>query len=168
MSTDPNYLKRYDKMELTYNGNAADVADTTSIDYFSIPIALKVYQGGPTGTVEGSLGASSAAAVLNAVKNLTSPANGAVVTDASGNFIRAIGPSSYPPTGGLPASPYNNFNDYLTYLNTTYAPAHGNVVATIEGYFGGVGSSPTTLQTKGQNYDFTVTTDARQRSHLNG
>ena len=143
VSSDPNYLKQYDKMELTYDGNPADVADTTSIDYFSIPIALKVYQGGPTGTLKGTINASSVATTVSALRNATPTPGAAIVTNGS-TFIRAIGPSAYPPTGGLPASPYNNFSDYLTYLQSTYAPAHGGTVATIEGYFGGVGSNPTT------------------------
>jgi autotransporter-associated beta strand protein len=168
VASDPNYYKQYDKMELTYNGNPADVADTTSIDYFSIPIALKVYNNGSSGTLEGSIRAPSTAAVLNAVTNLTTPAGAAIVTNSGGRFVRAIGPSVYPPTGGLPASPYNNFADYLNYLSNTYAPAHNGVVATIEGYFGGVGPSPTTVQTMGQTYDFTVTTDAQKDLILTG
>ena len=105
VSTDPNYLKRYDKMELTYDGNAADVADTTSIDYFSIPMSLKVFHGGPSGSLEGSIGSSSTAVTAAALKNVTPTTGGAIVTDGSGNFVRAIGPGAYPPAGGLPASP---------------------------------------------------------------
>ena len=165
---DANYYKRYDKVELTYYGNAADVADTTSIDYFSIPVALKVYQGGPNGTVKGTIRASSTTDTVNAVRNTTPTPGAAIVTDSGGNFVRAIGPGVYPPTGGLPASPYDNFSHYLTYLQGTYAPAHGNVVATVKGYFGGVGPAPTTPQTKGQNYDFSVTTDAAKDLILTG
>ena len=146
--SDANYTKRYDKVELTYFGNAADVADTTSIDYFSIPVGLEVYQGGTAGTLRGTIRAASTAATLAAVRTATPTPGAAVVTDAAGNFVRAIGPGVYPPTGGLPASPYDNFGSYLTYLHDTYAPAHAGTVATIEGYFGGVGSNPTTAQTK--------------------
>ena len=165
---DANYRKRYDKIELTTYGNAADVADTTSIDYFSIPVALKARQGGVNGAVRGTIGASDTTTTVNAVRGTTPTPGANVVTDASGNFVRAIGPGVYPPTGGLPASPYDNFSHYLTYLGTTYAPAHDNVVAHIKGYFGGVGPSPTTPATKGQNYDFTVTTNANHDLILTG
>jgi hypothetical protein len=167
-SSDPNYFDRYDKMELTYNGNAADVADTTSLDYFSIPMTLKVYKGGAAGTLKGTINSSSTTTTVAALKNLTSVAGAAVVTDSKGNFVRVLAPGIYPPTGGLPASPYNNLSNYLTYLHGTYAPAHGGVVATIEGHFGGVGPSPTTAVTQAQNYDFTATMDAARDIILTG
>jgi len=166
--SDPNYYDRYDKMELTYDGNPADVADTTSIDYFSIPMTLNVYQGGTSGTLEGTINSSSTAATVVALRNDTPTPGAAIVTDASGNFVRAIGPSVYPPPGGLPASPYDNFSEYLTYLQSTYAPAHGNVVATIAGTFAGVGSSPTTPATMRQTYDFTATLDSSKDITLTG
>ena len=162
---DANYRKRYDKVELTYYGNAADVADTTSIDYFSIPVAMKVYKGS---TLKGTLKASDTTTTVNAVRGTTPTPGAAIVKDSAGNFVRAIGPGVYPPTGGLPASLYDNLGGYLKYLGDTYAPAHDNVVAHIKGYFGGVGPNPTTPQTKGQNYNFTVTTDANRDLILTG
>ena len=162
---DANYYKHYDKVELTYYGNAADVADTTSIDYFSIPVAMKVFKGA---TLKGSIKSSNTTTTLNAVSATTPTPGAAVVRDGGGNFVRAIGPGVYPPTGGLPASPYDNLGGYLTYLRDSYAPAHNNVVARIKGYFGGVGPSPTTPQTKGQNYDFAVTTNASRDLILTG
>ncbi|MDP1897850.1 MAG: hypothetical protein Q8K43_08190, partial [Sulfurimicrobium sp.] len=36
--TDPNFFLRYDKMEMTFTGSPSDVADLTSIDYWSIPM----------------------------------------------------------------------------------------------------------------------------------
>ncbi|MDB5326849.1 MAG: hypothetical protein JWM57_2418, partial [Phycisphaerales bacterium] len=165
---DANYTKRYDKMEMTYFGNPADVADTSSIDYFSIPMTVKVFKGGPAGTLKGTLKSSSTATTLAALRTLTPTPDAAVVKDSGGNFVRAIGPGVYPPTGGLPASPYDNLGGYLTYLHDNYAPAHGGTVARIKGYFGGVGPAPTTPQTKGQNYDFTVTTNANRDLILTG
>ncbi|HEY0603254.1 MAG TPA: beta-1,3-glucanase family protein [Herpetosiphonaceae bacterium] len=60
---------------------------------------------------------------------LTNPASG-LVTDASGNFVRIIGPNTYPPFGepaqnlppGLPFTPYNTFLDYFQYLIDTFGP----------------------------------------------
>ncbi len=165
---DPNYLKRYDKLELTYHGNPADVADTTSIDYFSIPMQLNVYQGGTSGTLKGSLLASPTATTVGAVRGLTPTPDAAVVTDGGGNFVRVIGPSAYPPSPGLPASPYENFDAYLTDVRDSYAPAHGGTAATIKGHFGGVGPAPVTPETMPQDYDFTVTIDAQKNLLLTG
>ncbi|MBX9652157.1 hypothetical protein K2Y11_00915 [bacterium] len=165
---DPNYHKRYDKIELTYNGNAADVADTTSIDYFSIPIELNVYQGGLNGTLKGSLSASPTKKTVDAVKSLTPTPGSAVVTDGNGEFVRVIAPNAYPPSPGLPASPYDNFDPYLTYLRDSYSPSHGGVIATIAGHFNGVGPAPVTMQTKGQDYQFTATIDSSKNIILTG
>lgn len=41
--TDPNFFLRYDKMEMTFTGSPNDVADLTSIDYWSIPMTLNTY-----------------------------------------------------------------------------------------------------------------------------
>lgn len=166
--SDPNYHKRYDKIELTYNGNAADVADTTSIDYFSIPIELNVYQGGINGTLKGSLAASPVKTTVDAVKSLTPTPGAAVVSDGNGEFVRVIAPNAYPPSPGLPASPYDNFDSYLTYLRDSYSPSHGGVIATIAGRFNGVGPAPVTPQTTGQDYQFTATIDASKNIILTG
>lgn len=166
--SDPNYFKRYDKIELTYNGNAADVADTTSIDYFSIPIELNVYQGGVNGTLKGSLTASPTKTTVEAVKALTPTPGAAVVTDGSGHFVRVIAPNAYPPSPGLPASPYDSFDSYLSYLRDSYSPSHSGVTATIAGHFNGVGPAPVTAQTMGQDYQFTVTIDASKNITLSG
>lgn len=167
-SADPNYYKRYDKVELTYHGNAPDVADTTSIDYFSIPLEMNVYRGGTSGTLVSSLSASPTDKTLNAVRTLTSPDDASVVRDASGNFVRVIGPSAYPPSPGLPTSHYDNFDDYLTYARDSYAPAHGGTLATIKGHFGGVGPAPVTPQTRRQDYHFTATIDGQKNITLSG
>ena len=48
--TDVNFFLRYDKMELTFNGSPNDVADLTSIDYWSIPISLETSLNGIIGS----------------------------------------------------------------------------------------------------------------------
>jgi hypothetical protein len=163
--SDANYLRRYDKMEMTYSGGKYDVADTTSMDFFSIPIALKARKGG---AIVASVSASPADPVKAALAAITDPAGGALVKDGSGNFVRIIGPGIYPPPPGLPASPYDNFTSYLTYLRDVYAPKHGGVVAKVQGLFGGVGENPTTDVTKRQDYDFTATIDADLNIMLRG
>jgi hypothetical protein len=156
----PDYYDRYDKVELTYTGAPADVADTTSIDYFSIPVTLNAYSGGASGKLVASVTGNATNTIVAALNKVTTPLKGAEVRTGSGAFVRVIGPGQYPPPPGLPASPYDNFDSYVTYLAKTYGPAHGNVVATVKGHFAGVGSSPTTPQTKPQDYDFTVAVDA--------
>jgi hypothetical protein len=161
--SDPNYHKRFDKLELTYTPAPADVADTTSIDYFSIPLELRVYDGGTSGKLVGSVTASVADKIVTALSAVTTPAGKAVVKTAGGNFVRVIGPGQY-----APPSPYNNFNAYLGYLRNTYAPAHSNIFARIKGHFAGVGANPTTPETKPQNYDFAATISAALDITLKG
>ncbi|MGH6872028.1 MAG: beta-1,3-glucanase family protein [Rhizomicrobium sp.] len=168
-ASDPNYYLRYDKMELTYTGAPADVADTTSIDYFAIPLALNVYSGGTGGTLVGSVaGPSTSNAVIAALGGLTNPANAAVVRAQGTNaFARAIGPGVYPPPPGLPASPYDDFTTYLKYLANTYGPANGGTIATIAGHFSGTPPFATP-QTQGQDYTFNATIDAGLNITLKG
>ncbi len=83
-------------------------------------------------------------------------------------FARVIGPSSYPPVGGIPITPYHLFDSYLTYLNDNFgtSPKSGavsinglgkGVIANISGHFNGVGPHvpPTGLQSA-QDYNLTA------------
>jgi hypothetical protein len=163
--SDPNAHKRYDKVEITYHGNPADVANATSFDYFSIPVGLNVYHGGTGGTLVKSLKASPTNVTLAAMETIATPHAAAVVRDGSNNFVRVIGPSVYPPPPGLPASPYDNFDGYLDYLHT-YGQSHGGAIARIKGHFNGTGGGPAPHQA--QDYDFTATIDAQQNITLTG
>ncbi|HXC57176.1 MAG TPA: beta-1,3-glucanase family protein [Rhizomicrobium sp.] len=167
VSGDANYFRRYDKMELTYTPIKWDVADTTSFDYFSIPLALNSWRGGLAGTRVAAVTASTTDKVVPALDALT---NGAahVKDPKTGAFVRVIGPGVYPPLPGRPISPYDNFESYFEYLQGSYAPAHGNVVARIEGWFGGVGEAPVTDPTRAQDYAFTAAIDAGLNITLTG
>jgi len=165
---DPNYHCRYDKMELTYKGSEWDVADTTAIDYFSIPMALNVYKGGVSGTRVGSVTGATTKAMVDALRGVTAKPGAAIVNDPQGAFVRVIGPGAYPPAPGKPESPYDDFQSYLEYLRDTYAPAHSGVVARIKGRFGGVGEAPVTPETKPQDYDFTASIDTKLAITITG
>ncbi|SDE26913.1 beta-1,3-glucanase family protein [Kordiimonas lacus] len=149
--TDPNFFLRYDKMEITFNGDPADAANLTTIDYWAIPMSLTSYgSGGKVVQQDSGLkdGATSDQ-VYKELKALTtppasglsgpggddgSPLSALVPGDfkqyGSGpkpgtNFARVIGPSSYPsvyPTTGIPVMPYNLMEDYLVYLRDTFGP----------------------------------------------
>ena len=85
---------------------------------------------------------------------LNRPAPG-LVTDTSSNFVRIIGPNSYPPFGdpannlppGLPFTPYNTYLEYLQYLINTFGPGKavpsgfsqlgGGKIAHLAGEYGG-------------------------------
>ena len=84
---------------------------------------------------------------------LKSPTPGLVT--ANNNFVRIIGPNSYPPFGdpatnlppGLPFTPYNTFMEYLQYLINTFGPGKavpsgfsqlgGGKIAHLAGEYGG-------------------------------
>jgi hypothetical protein len=149
--TDPNMYLRYDKMELTFTGQPADVADLTSIDYWSIPMSLNVLKGGTVvGTVQGLLSGVTTQKIFDALNSLTQPPVSGV-TGPGGidgqplpalvpgqyqqyptgpapgtDFARIIGPSSYPsiyPNVGIPVMPYDLLQEYLTYLLNTFGPS---------------------------------------------
>lgn len=67
----------------------------------------------------------------------------------------------------MPASPYDTFDTYLTYLQGTYGPAHGNTVSTVRGHFAGV-ANPSGPAQMAQDYDFTATVDASLDVTLSG
>jgi hypothetical protein len=147
---DPNFYLRYDKMEITFNGNASDVANLTSIDYWSIPMSLSTsFQGTPVAgnSVSGLLNGNNAQDIYNALVAVTTPqqSNLPGVGGADGSpipalvpgqfvqygtgpaplttFARIIGPSSYPPiypAQAIPVTPYALFSSYLTYLVTNF------------------------------------------------
>src|SRR5215208_3759986 len=72
--TDPNLYLRYDKMELTFTGAPSDVADLTSIDYWSIPMSLKTLKAGEVaGTVKGLLDGVTTQQIFDELNKLTTP-----------------------------------------------------------------------------------------------
>jgi hypothetical protein len=148
--TDPNMFLRYDKMELTFTGQPADVADLTTIDYWSIPMSLNTLKGGVVvGTVQGLLPGVTTQKIFDALNKLTQPPVSGV-TGPGGidgtplpalvpgkyqqypggpapgtTFARIIGPSSYPPVypnTGIPVMPYDLLQKYLTWLLDTFGP----------------------------------------------
>ncbi len=184
--TDPNFFLRYDKMELTFNGESTDVADLTSIDYWSIPMKLETSLDGliPVQIDYGLKEGVTSNEVYKALDKLTStPKSGLSNTlpalvpgeftqnpnQPGAGFARIIGPSSYPPIGGVPVTPYHLFESYLTYLNKTFGKGAqgrtvnglGNgVIANIAGHFNGVGPNvPPTGPQSAQNYDLTASID---------
>lgn len=186
--TDPNFFLRYDKMELTFNGAATDVADLTSIDYWSIPMKLETSFNGltPVQTDYGLEPGVTSSQVYKALNELTkTPKSGlpnakpALVpgdftqhsNQPGSGFARIIGPSSYPPIGGVPITPYHLFDSYLTYLNDNFgtSPKAGatsisglgnGTVATIAGHFNGVGPNvPTSGSQSAQDYNLTASID---------
>ena len=149
--TDPNLFLRYDKMEITFTGAPSDVANLTSIDYWSIPMSLNTRKGGVVvGTVKGLLDGVTTQQVFDNLNKLTTPPVSGL-TGPGGvdgkpmpalvpgqyqqypggptpgkTFARIIGPSSYPPAfpppGAIPVTPYDLLQNYLEYLLTTFGP----------------------------------------------
>lgn len=149
---DLNFYLRYDKMEITFTGQTTDVANLTSIDYWSIPISLQTsHKGAAIGSVQGLIGDTTAQDIYTALNALTStPVSGlpgipngvdstplpALVPGqyqaypAAGwpspgpAFARIIGPSSYPPINpiSIPVTPYSTWQAYLQNLLTQFGP----------------------------------------------
>lgn len=206
------YNKRFDKVELTFDGSVYGVANLTSIDYWSVPMSLRSFQNGAaketlSGVKSGSgikeihdaLAALSdpvrsgviGAEVIDAFddagnplpdgikQEIRNPASG-VVVDSNGNFVRIIGPNSYPPFGdpatnqfpGSPFTPYNTFRAYLGWLRDTFGPGAtappgfkslgDGKIARIKGSYGGV-TGCTTPDCQAQDFDLWAILD----KHLN-
>lgn len=154
--TDPNFYLRYDKMEITFTGQPADVANLTSIDYWSIPLTLTTYDstGTQVQTVLGLVDSTTTQDIFNALNALTTPpvsgVQGALPAlvpgqfptkyppakgvPVPGTFARLIGPSSYPPfyppPSGVPVTPYDTLEKYLQNLLKDFGPGteRGKVV----------------------------------------
>ena len=202
--TDPAFFMRYDKMEMTFNGSQYDVADLTSIDYWSIPMKLQTSLSGVVvQTVYGLLPGVITPQVFNELNALTTPPVSGLpsVGGVDGNvmpalvpgefqeypggvnpnpiFARIIGPSSYPPVGGRPVTPYDLMTGYLNYLNTNFGPGTisgvtipgmgAGVIANIAGNFAGVGPDvPATGPQSQQTYSLQATIDADLNITLTG
>jgi len=191
--TDPNFFLRYDKMELTFNGDPADVADLTSIDYWSIPMQLETFfneasiqtdHGLKTGTTAkmvynqlNSLTSTPQSGLANALPALVPGQFTQLPTQPGSGFARIIGPSSYPPIGGVPVTPYNLFEEYLTFLSPNLSIKNDGseteqvktIVATISGSFSGVGPNvPTSGPQSAQTYNLTATIDSSSNITLTG
>jgi Beta-1,3-glucanase len=208
--TDANLFLRYDKMELTFTGDPNDVADLTSIDYWSIPMSLNTRKasepGKVVGSVRGLLPGVTTQQVFDDLNKLTAtPVSG--VTGPGGTdgepmpalvpgqyqqypggpapgttFARIIGPSSYPsvfpPPAGIPVTPYDLLQGYLTYLLNTFGPSTqsgtvptlgAGVIANIAGEFNGVGPNvPATGPQSRQSYTLTATIDDSLNITLSG
>ncbi len=152
--TDPNLFLRYDKFEMTFTGSAADVANLTSIDYWSIPMTLQTsFNGQIVGTVRGLFGSATAQGVFDALNTLTIPpvsglpghggVDGAPLPalvpglfaqypkgpKPGTDFARIIGPSSYPPSnpppGAIPVTPYDTWQATLQNLVALFGPGTG-------------------------------------------
>ncbi len=98
------------------------------------------------------------------------------MTNTKGEFVRIIGPNSYPPVGdpltnqvpGLPFTPYNTFLDYFQYLVNTFGPNTtaptgfsklGNgKIAHISGNYGG-STAGTSTAYQAQSYDLWASVD---------
>lgn len=143
----------------------------------------------------------TATAVINAFKannnalpqgiqdDLNSPHTG-LINNASNDFVRIIGPNSYPPFGepneavsgtnmhypGLPFTPYNTFLDYFTYLKDTFGPSKtskklttlGNgKIACIKGEYGG-STEGTTPSYQKQSYNLWASIDDNDTLTIKG
>ncbi|WP_130734130.1 beta-1,3-glucanase family protein [Flavobacterium sp. J27] len=193
--TDVNFFLRYDKMELTFNGKASDVADLTSIDYWSIPMQLTTLKDDVIIQIDKGIKAGvTSQMIYSNLNNLTSTTQSRLanalpalvpgdfhqnINQPGTGFARIIGPSSYPPIGGVPVIPYPLFNDYLNYLMTNFGTKTtlGHIIPTlgigkiayIKGQFNGVGPNvPLSGPQSAQAYDLTATIDDNGNVTLSG
>lgn len=186
-----SFYARYDKVEITFNGRSGDVADLTSIDFWSIPMDLITSKDGIQADVVKGLKGIDAKGLYKELVKLTTPPKSTIdqvkpalvpgefpPKGSDLTFARIMGPGTYPDPGGAIAFPYQSFENYLGWLNDNYGkgtgtnivPGLGNgVIATIAGKFNGVGSvpPPTGSQSR-QTYNFTANIDDKLNITLTG
>lgn len=147
--TDANFFLRYDKVEITYSGKPEDVANLTSIDYWSIPLTLKTFHAQdstPIDVVSGLLGSTTAQQVHDTLAALTTPPI-SCLPDLPGNdgkvipavvpgsfvqfnevspaprasFARILGPSIYPSVFPKQGIPVTPYDLLVGYLDHLHA-----------------------------------------------
>jgi len=145
-TSDPDFYKRWDKFEITFNGNSGDVANLTGINSFAIPLAIKTYGNGGT-TNRQTLGYSVYGETLISLLEATATNSSAVLKDTSNNFLRVIGPTTYTSPG---IGPYLPFDDYVNSVISSVDPI------LIQDQYSGNGPGPRKTT---QIYTFTNTFD---------
>ncbi len=154
-TSDSDYYTRWDKFEITFNGNPADVADLTGINSFAVPISIKTY--GDSGTTpRESLGYSIYADEMISLLTAEATNDSAKLKGPSNDFLRVIGPTTYP-AGSF--GPYPPFDDYLNSVIASGDPI------LIQGLYSGGGGSP---ETTTQEYTFTNIFDTGGNMIMNG
>jgi len=154
-TSDSDYYKRWDKFELTFNGFSYDKANLTGINSFAIPLSIKTFGDGGT-TQRDSLGYYVDGDEMVNLLKATATNDSAVLKDPSNNFLRVIGPTTYPsPTIG----PYLPFDDYLNSVISSGDPI------LIQGQYSGPGPEPRKTT---QIYTFTNTFDTGGNLVMNG
>jgi len=153
-TSDPDYNKRWGKAEISFDGNASDVANLTGINVYSMNIQMKTYKSGSevqtplTWTLTGNQMASKLGAI-------TSFDSTSYLKNGS-DFLRVIGPTSYAkPSVG----PYPSLQPYVDAVK-----AASQSTKIVGSYSGPGGSTEKTTQT----YSFTATIDADGNLVLTG
>lgn len=105
-----DYDTPFQPFELTRMGEAGDQGDLTAINFFTAPMAIQSFAGGPKGKRLQSVGyVKDTQTLVTALKALTHSSPDAVIR-AHDKLVRIIGPSSYAPTQ---TNPYPTLQDYV-------------------------------------------------------
>lgn len=129
-TSDPDYYTRWDKFEITFNGNSSDVANLTGINSFAIPLGLKTYE---TNALVQSMGYYVDGETMIGLLQATATNDSAVLKDTGNTFLRVIGPTTYTAPG---IGPYLPFDDYVADVK---AAAQSTLIA---GQYSGPGGTP--------------------------
>jgi hypothetical protein len=130
----PTWPTRYDKVELTYPG----VTNLTAVDFFGIPFKEQTFDaaGKPLGTLSWNATTNT---VVNALLKIPG-ANGALVKNSDGQFVRILSPQLSP-------SSYPSMAKYIASLKGARLTEHGAFFGNpfqrfdYSGVFGGAGST---------------------------
>lgn len=124
-TNDASHQTPWVQFELTRGGTAAgllvgDVGDLTFINEFSAPLYIKSYDTNGHQLQYSGFFSNSTATIFQSLAALTRTNPAAVITNASGQFVRVIAPVSFSNFVG----PYDNFHTYITNLAASSTVAH--------------------------------------------
>lgn len=107
---------QYQNFEITRTGGSGDQGNMTNINYFTAPMAIRSYSSTYNGGTQALQSVSYKYTTAQYATNLANSSTGTnTIYDGNNNLVRYVGPSTYN-TGQIP---YQNFNNYLTSVNSS-------------------------------------------------
>lgn len=153
-SSGPDYGTAFQSFELTRTGGNGDQGNMTAINYFTAPMAITSYSSASTPVqLQSTAFTQTAQEIGKSLADLTGSSPLSVITNASGQVVRYIGPSSFGPADTNP------FPSLLSYLKAVNAAGQSTAIQNSNAFnapaSGGPGST---------NYNFALNLTASMGS----
>jgi hypothetical protein len=122
-SSGPDYNTAFQSFELTRTGGNGDQGNMTAINYFTAPMAIASYSSAnPPVELQSTAFTQTAQQIANSLAALTGSSPLSMITNAGGQLVRCIGPSSFGPADTNP------FPSLLSYLQAVNAAGQSTTI----------------------------------------